>query len=180
MIINRLNNNGSENLDWWFGEQDINPTSINQTNIEIIEKPQYVQYTMKNLKKRSTKRLVKMYYNMFGKTAPRDAMIIDLFRKLNQLWNLYADANSSIKTQIDQYGYEFIDIGIVPGFIYPPKKRGRKVKFEKRHCWAIIADYEIGKLNLVNTATKWDTNIATVSNIINGKGTYKNLFEVDI
>lgn len=180
MIIHRYNNDGSENLDWWFGEREAIEIDTNKITITRYQKPQYTIYTMAGLKRRSTKRLAIMYFNLFGKSASREVMIIDLFRKLNIMWAQYGENTSTIKTEIDEYGFNFIDIGQLPGFVYPPKKRGRKVKFEKRHCMAIIGDYEIGRLNLTETAEKWDTNIATVSNIINGKGTYKTLFEEDI
>jgi len=177
MIYTRLNNDGSENLNWWFGERSTSSLEISEVIITRYSKPQYVRYTMVSLKKRSTKRLSKMYFNMFGKSADREIMINDLYRKLNQLWAQYNKPADDM--QIDEYGSITFKHEI-PGFIYPTAKRGRKQKFDSRQCVEIIGDYELGDLNLVKTAEKWNTNIATVSNIINGKGTYAFLFHEDI
>lgn len=175
MISNRYNQDGSENLDFWFGKKEDSVSVIGQVSITHFSKPRYVRYTMAGLKKRSTKRLETMHYNLFSKTDTRQNMITRLYQKLNYMWDNFQ--GTVITKEVDRFGFEFIPGMNVPGMTVTTKKRGRKQMFETHHCYHIIADYELGDMNLTQVAKKWNTNIATVSNIVNGKGTYANLFE---
>jgi hypothetical protein len=150
--ISRYNENGSENLDYWFGVR----TSV--AKIEIVtEKPRYVRYTMEALKKRSTKRLETMHNNLFGFVAERAEMIKNLFNRLQKLWNEYTS---------------FIKVAFgITGDSDNTGKRGRKPKFEENQVYQMLQMKYEG-YTLVEIAKAFDTNIATVSQTINGKGTY--------
>lgn len=150
--INRYNQDGSENLDYWFGVR----TSV--AKIEIVtEKPRYVRYTMEALKKRSTKRLETMHNNLFGFVAERAEMIENLFNRLQKLWNEYTS---------------FIKVAFgITGDSDNTGKRGRKPKFEENQVYQMLQMKYEG-FTLVEIAKAFDTNIATVSQTINGKGTY--------
>lgn len=159
--INRYNENGSENLDYWFG---VRPNrEVNEITV-TFGKPRYTRYTLESLKKRSTERLSKMYYNLFGKTSDRQTMIANLYYKLNAMWNSYDGKLLSI---VNKNANNISD-----------GKRGRKAKFEATQIFQMFVDYEDG-LKLTAIAQKYNTNIATVSQTLNCKGTYAYLFEDD-
>lgn len=150
--INRYNENGSENLDYWFGVRK------SVAKIEIVtETPRYVRYTMDALKKRSTERLSKMHNNMLGFITSRVEMIENLFVKLNKVWDEFTS---------------FIKVAFgVTGDNDNTGKRGRKPKFEESQVYHMQQAYYCGH-KLVEIAKMFNTNIATVSQTINGKGTY--------
>lgn len=150
--INRYDENGNENLDYWFGVR----TRTNSVNL-VTEKPQYARYTLDGLKKRSTKRLETMHNNMFGYIDNRQMMIKNLFNKLSFLWTEYTDfvkATFGISNNNENTG-----------------KRGRKPKFEENQVLEMLQMKYHG-YKLVEIAEIFNTNIATVSQTINGKGTY--------
>ena len=155
---NRYNADGSENLNWWFGERQISSRKAEVVNT----KPQYVRYTIESLKKRSTKRLNTMHYNTFGYITDRYEMIDNLFVKLNNQWNEYNEKLMSLVENMISTG-----------------KRGRPRKFEDFQVFRMMGDYILGGMKLVEVAEKYNTNIATVSQTINGKGTYSYLFDED-
>lgn len=150
--INRYNQDGSENMDYWFG--------VRETKVEInlvTEKPQYVRYSMDMLKKRSTRRLNKMHFTLFGTLTGRKSMIENLFKKLNDLWNNFTDF---IRAAFGITGAEETN-----------GKRGRKPKFEETQIYNMLQMNYCG-YKLVEIAGAFNTNIATVSQTLNGKGTY--------
>lgn len=150
--VNRYDENGNENLDWWFG-----PKSNNNSINLVTEKPRYCRYTLDGLKKRSTKRLETMHNNLFGFVATRIEMIENLFNRLQKLWNEYTS---------------FIKVAFgITGDSDNTGKRGRKPKFEENQVYQMLQMKYEG-YTLVEIAKAFDTNIATVSQTINGKGTY--------
>lgn len=149
--INRYNQDGTENLDYWFGVRE----TVNTINL-VTEKPRYSRYTLDGLKKRSTKRLETMHNNMFGYIDNRQNMIKNLFNKLSNLWSEYTDF---IRAAFGVTGKE------------ENNKRGRKPKFEENQVFQMLQMKYHG-YKLVEIAEIMNTNIATVSQTINGKGTY--------
>lgn len=151
--INRYNQDGSENLDYWFG--------VRETRYQIslvTEKPHYSRYTLDSLKKRSTKRLETMHNNMFGHIDNRQMMIKNLFNKLSYLWAEYTDYVKSV-------------FGMTKEDAEKTGKRGRKPKFEETQIHEMLQMSYHG-YRLVDIAEIFETNIATVSQTLNGKGTY--------
>lgn len=151
--INRYNENGSENLDYWFGVR----TSKVEINL-VTEKPRYSRYSLDGLKKRSTERLAKMHNNLMGFVTDRVSMIENLYNKLQKLWNEFT---SFIRAAF----------GIKENAVENTGKRGRKPKFEENQIYQMLQMKYHG-YTLAEIAKHFETNIATVSQTLNGKGTY--------
>lgn len=164
--------NSNDILTAWFGpsiySNTVNSTIKANETIVVRSKPHYVRYTMNNLKKRSTKRLETMYHNTFGKAdVNREKMIVDLYNRLNLLWNTYEGNGTTIERKIDQFGFEYIE-GVVPA----KNPKGRPMVFEtEQQITKLYVEYLQGK-TLKQLQTEYGVNIATLSQTFNGKGKY--------
>ena len=166
--IQRFNKNGSENLDWWFGGNGTSNNNSNETSKSIFTaKPRYVRYTLVSLRKRSTERLNKMHYNVFGKVDSREVMINNLCQKLNRMWDLYSPNN--LEYGIDQFGISYIE-GIQ--IKSRPNPKGRPMVFQTEQQVSILYTEYLEGLTLKQLSAKYGVNIATLSQTFNGKGKY--------
>lgn len=159
-------------LDFWFGEKNIE-TENKSIFASYFSKPRYVRYTYAGLKKASTKRLFKMFENIFGYIINDRYTVIEiLFEKLNEDWDKY----QQIIWQFDnERGVWFID-NTNPNNPYGhkskelPKKRGRKVQFSYRQAMEILHYAEQHqKVGVVALAEMFNTTTFTISQIINCK-----------
>lgn len=107
---NEMTSTQTSELDKFLNPEDYVFGSSNKyynvaENKMVISKPRYVRYTLESLKKRSTKRLETMHFNLYGKVSDRYTMISNLYNKLNQMWNMYNTETSTLK--IDKFGFQY-------------------------------------------------------------------------
>lgn len=160
MNIQEMNEKNNNLFNEMFPANPAND-DIYERIMGIVAKPRYIRYTIQNLKKRSTVRLAKMFVNIFGfEISCRSTMIEMLFDALNDAWNEF--------TKNFWFWNDAKGIWSIDGCTTYPNPKGRKPKFSKAEAIEILLYAEETGEKLVNLAKRFGTNIATISQILNG------------